>query len=147
MKVKNRKEVTNHKTGEITTTEITYAIKAKNSEEFFTTYFSFMKHMLKIKSALDLQVLAKFCMMLQFNSNRVMLTTGARKEMCTEFGVLNTNLSASIKRLKALGMMTGEDGDYEINPKIFWKGTSDERNNLLRTKGIELRIQFSAAEE
>lgn len=130
------------KDGEILTTSKTFAVKTQTTEEFYLTFFSFMQPHLKIKNMIDINVLTKMCMMMEYDSTEVMLPTQRRKTMCEELGMESTHLSNSFKRLRELGLIQGDSGVYEINPYYVWKGRTDAREKLLREKGIEIRLKF-----
>lgn len=128
--------------GAVTTTQQVYSLKLKSGEEFYMTYLSFMQHLLRIKSMIDVHVLTKFCSMMQFNSNQVFITTGVRKAICAELNLHNSNLSAAIRRLRDLGLISGEEGTFEINPIVVWKGTTETREQLLKERGLQLVINL-----
>lgn len=141
-RLKHETTVTDRETNQPITTSKTFSVRAKNSEEFYFTFLSFMQKQLKIKNLVDIQVLTKFCLIMEYDSTRVMLPAPRRKELCEELGIRSTHLSNSISRLKELGIMTGEGGMYEISPFLVWKGRTDERDKLLREQGLELKIKF-----
>lgn len=59
---------------------------------------------------------------------------------------IGTNsISAYLKKMKELKIITGKDGEYMINPKIFWKGDLNTRRNFLENK--ELRITFDLVDK
>lgn len=120
----------------------TYSIKVTNSEEFYFTFISYFKPMLRIKHIVDVHVLTKFCMLMEYDSTKVLLPTQRRKDICEELKIQTTHLSNSIKRLKVLGIMTGDGGIYEINPYLVWKGKTDTRDKLLREEGLEIKLKF-----
>ena len=35
-------------------------------------------------------------------------------------------------------MISGEKGEFRINPKIFWKGDAKSRKDLLKDKAIQI---------
>ena len=130
--------------GTSTTTSKSFNIKVKSSEDFYFTFLSYLKPALKIKSLRDIHVLTKMCLSMEFNSNKVMLPSSKRKEICGELNIQNTHLSNSIANLKKLGLMWGEGGVYELCPYVVWKGHTDARENLLRNEGIELKVKFKS---
>lgn len=130
--------------GSTTTTSKSFNIKVKNSEDFYFTFLSYMKPALKIKSLRDIHVLTKLCMCLEFNTNKVSLPSSKRKIICAELEIQNSHLSNSIQRLKALGLMWGEGGVYELSPFAVWRGHTDARENLFKKEGMELRLRFAA---
>lgn len=140
-------DTVNHVTGEILQTSKTFTLKVSNNDEFYMSYITFMQSIFKIKSITDVQVLAKFCIMMEYNTNKVLLPTGRRKELCEELGINNPNLSRSISRLKELNLISGDQGTYEINPTVYWKGTAAERTKLLHTRGLNINVKFTDREE
>lgn len=121
----------------------TINVRAKNSKEFYFTFLQMLKAQLKLKGITDIHVLTNLCIMMEYNSTRVKLTTSDRKRICEELSIKNSHLSNSLKRLVEIGLIVGIDGDYEINPFLAWKGSLDEREKLLMTKGVDIRIRFS----
>lgn len=124
-------------------TSKSFNIKVKDSEDFYFTFFSYMKPALKIKSVRDIHVLTKLSLAMEFNTNKVSLPSSKRKEICGELNIQNSHLSNSIQRLKALGLMWGEGGVYELSPFAVWRGHTDARENLLKNEGLELRLKFA----
>jgi len=118
-------------------------IKADNSRDFYFNFLHMVKEQLKIRGATDIKVLTNLCIMMEYNSTRVKLTTSDRKRICEDLNIKNTHLSNSLTRLVELGLIVGSDGAYEINPFLAWKGSLKERDKLLATKGIDIRIRFS----
>lgn len=142
-KLKHIEETVDTSTGEVTTITKSFSVKT-TSEAFYMTFIGNMASFYKITSITDVKILAKFCENTVFNTNKVSITTSKRKELCKSLNVTSQTFSNSINRLKKLGLITGSGGDYEINPTIFWKGTTDERSKLLKEGGLELRIKFKA---
>lgn len=140
-------DTVNHVTGEILQTSKTFTFKVNNNDEFYMSYITFMQSIFKIKSITDVQVLAKFCIMMEYNTNKVLLPTGRRRELCEELAINNPNLSRSISRLKELELITGDQGTYEINPTVYWKGTAAERTRILNSKGLSINVEFSNRDE
>lgn len=116
--------------------------KVDNSKDFYLTFIHMFKPQLKIKSVTDIHVLTYLCLNMEYNSTRVTLPTSRRQSLCKELDIANTHLSNSLKRLIDIGLITGGNGEYELNPFLVWKGKLDEREKLLATKGIEIRITF-----
>lgn len=117
--------------------------KADNSKDFYFNFLQMFKQQLKLKAMTDIHVLTNFCLNMEYNSTRVTLSASKRKLICNEIGIQNSHLSNSIKRLVDIGLIDGKDGEYEVNPFLAWKGSLKEREKLLATKGIEIRVRFS----
>lgn len=117
-------------------------VKVKNTEDFYFTFIQMFQQQLKIKSLTDVHVLTKFCLMMEYNSTKVKLTAGARKQLCDDIGIKMPHLSNSIGRLKEFGIIRGKDGEYEVNPFFAWKGKLSEREKLLSMNGVEIKLKF-----
>lgn len=144
---KHETTITNRDTGEVTTTSKTEHIsKVKNSEEFYMCYIQTMAMMMKITSMEDIRLLTKLCLMMSYGTNEVHLTTQRRQQAAKELGVHDTTISRSIGRLKKLGIISGDRGEYQINPIFYWKGTNETRDKLLREQGLTFKIQFGGKE-
>lgn len=142
MKLKNEEVVVDRDTGEIQTTIKTFNIRT-NSAQFFMTFIDSISGLFNISNNTDRRVLDQLCKRVQFNSSLVYLTANRRKEITEELGISKQSLSNSLSNLKKLKIVSGEGGEYELNPFIFWKGTTDEREKILKDKGLELRLKFT----
>lgn len=126
-----------------TTTAKTFNVKADNSEEFFMAFVKAMAPLVQFKSSgTDILVLVALCCAMSFEKNVVYLTKKTRNEICEQSGISASNLSRSLRRLEEAGLISGDDGNYIVNPLFFWKGTTDARNQVLREKGLEFKIRF-----
>jgi Firmicute plasmid replication protein (RepL) len=132
------KEILDKETGELVsvTTEKVYTIDAPK-DHFFMAFIDNMASFYKIKSATDKDVIVWLCSHAEYNTGKVRLTTKSRQELCEDLGLKNSSLSRSIKKLKELNLISGESGEFTINPEIFWKG-----DTLTRKKKIT--IEFNA---
>lgn len=130
-------------TGEVLTsiTSKTFTIKT-NPDKFYMTFIDYMAPLFKIRSDISKSILAWLCQHAEFNKGIVYLPSGTRKKLCEELQITSKNLSNYLKRLKDLDLIAGQDGEYQINPLIFWKGTINERNKKLSSE--EIRITFEA---
>lgn len=118
-------------------------VKTKTSEQFYMVYIECVAPLLKITSGNDAGVLSCLCTMMEYNTARVYLNADRRKEICDRIGIVNSVLSRSLASLRNLSLITGgEGGTYEINPYIFWKGNTADREKLLRNEGLTLKIKF-----
>lgn len=134
-------------TGELGVAEIkNFVIRSNTPEQFYMTYLEFMAPIFKIKSPTDMKVLAHMCLMMGYNSAKIDLSTKKRRELCEEVNIMNSALSRSLSSLTALGLISGGEGQYEVNPFVFWRGSSKERKKFIQREGIELRIKFKIEE-
>jgi DNA-binding transcriptional MocR family regulator len=77
----------------------------------------------------------------EFNTGKVLLPAGMRKECCDDLNISTNTLTNYLKRLKDHKLISGSDGIYLINPEIFWKGDTKTRAQLMQDE--TLRITFS----
>lgn len=104
---------------------------SKVQENFFFTFIDFVSGFFQLKSRVSKDVIVKFCMISEFNSNKVYLPTNRRKAVCEELNITSQQLSNAIHELKKLGLLTGEKGTYQINPIVHWKGSLQARQDLI----------------
>jgi len=136
-------ERVNQTTGEFVTSRKSVSVET-DSDKFFMTFISEMSSFYKINCLTDVKVLAALCSNAQFNSYTVLLPPSVRKTIMADCGINTQTMSNSMKRLKDLGLVSGADGEYHINPNIFWKGSTNERKKLLADKGLEINIKFTS---
>lgn len=78
----------------------------------------FMPALFKIRYILDVRVLAQLTFWMDANCN-VALSAKKRQTMRAMFGITNSCISSSIKRLKELEIISGGDGEFKLNPDYF----------------------------
>lgn len=132
-------------TGEVHMVETEKLVSVKTeTEEFFQIYCRLIASVYELKYADDIKILIKFCEIAQFNTGVVLLPAALRKKVCEEIGILTSNMSKSIKRLKDKELLTGDRGEYKINPAIFWKGEQKVRAQILKDNGLALTLNFKS---
>lgn len=143
------KEVLDPQTGEIVKYESSKTYKEKiNSENFYMVFLDYMTPLLKIKSHITRHVLDKLCQLAEFNSGKVSLSTGNRKEICDQLEINSQQFSKALKQLKELNLIDGESGMFTINPYIFWKGDqSIRRQELLNNKAFQITYEIVDLDE
>ena len=129
-------------TGEIVTTSKTFNIKVVG-EEFYMTFVPNMASFYEIKSLVDSKVLAKFGEYATFITGEVLLPPSKRAKIASDLKISVQQVTNSILNLKKLGLISGSRGAYELNPFVWWKGTTEARNNLLKNHSLELTVKFS----
>lgn len=139
-------ESVNEDTGEVLTTKKTVTFTSKSSDEFFMIFVKFIGGFFDLTSVLDMKLLVKFCQIADFNTGVVLLPSGLRKQIMEELDVKNSHLSNSIHRLKDANLITGSQGKYELNPIVVWKGDIKTRDQLIRDKGLEFKMNFTSKE-
>jgi hypothetical protein len=143
------KEVLDPQTGEIVKYESSKTYKEKiSSENFYMVFLDYMTPLLKIKSHITRHVLDKLCQLAEFNSGKVSLSAGNRKEICDQLEINSQQFSKALKQLKELNLIDGESGMFTINPYIFWKGDqSIRRQELLNNKAFQITYEIVDLDE
>lgn len=143
MKLKNEttKEVIDPNTGELVsvTSQKTFTIKT-TTESFYMTFINHSKHLFKLNSATDIKLIIKLCELAEYNTGRVILPSPLRKEVCEELEISSQQFSNAVSNLKKKKIIKGTKGLYNINPLIFWKGTTDMRSQILKNIEITFKI-------
>lgn len=146
MKLKNETTITtvHPETAEIVTETVskTFTVKT-NSEEFYMVFLTLLKDVMGLKSAVDIKVLYALCNQAEFNTGKVSMSTGKRKEIMEFIGITYNTLANSLCKLKKLGFITDKDRDYTINPKYFWKGDLATRERSLKEGRLSINIEFN----
>lgn len=139
-------EHTDLRTGELITIQKTFTVKAATSEDFYMTFLSGLNAICELSRPSDIKVLAILCSRAEYNTGIVKLSSAARKGIMQRLECSTSAFSNSLNRLKHSGLITGERGDFEINPHCFWKGTTDERRKLLESKSADLLVKYRGDE-
>lgn len=136
---------TDKDTGEVTHHEVTKLIKINigKQEEFYMTYCHYLSGIYQLTYADDIKLLVKLCEWGEYDTGRVSLTASKRQDVTRDLGMHNTNISKSLKRLKEKQLISGEGGDFLINPAIFWKGDRATRKQLLKKNGLNVTFNFN----
>lgn len=129
-------------TGEVVnvTTQKTFTIKT-TTDTFYMTFIKHTKSIFKLKSAVDIKLIIKLCELAEYNTGRVILPSPLRKDVCVDLEITTQQFSNAISSLKKKKLITGAQGLYNINPLIFWKGTTDNRVNLLKEIEVSYKIK------
>lgn len=130
-------------TGEVTIVQKAYSVKSSTPEEFFLTFLSGVNAIQKLTRPSDLKVLSILCSRAEYNTGQVSITSTDRKEIMEQLGINSPqSFTNSIARLKKEKLVSGERGSFIVNPEYFWKGTTNERNKVLKDKTFDLFINF-----
>lgn len=126
-------------TGEIVEyeTQKTFTHKIE-SESFYMTFVNYVAPIFKLKSDTAKNVLIWMCNHAEYNTGKVSLTTKQRILACSDLEISSNSLTNNLKKLKDLNLISGEKGDFIINPQIFWKGDTSTRDKLLRDNNIKI---------
>lgn len=145
-KLKYITESIDKNTGEVSLVTKTFAVKIPHEENFFFIFPEGTDYIYTIKGVVDIRVLFLLCSHVEFNSGKIYITSSLRNTFQDSLGISKQSFSNSITRLKKDGILHGSKGVYEINPRMFWKGTTDTRNKLLKDNKLEIHIKFKRNE-
>lgn len=136
--------IVDKKTGEVLTVHKDVTVPA-TGDNFFLVFLQNLGSLYKLKNAKEIHVLAKLCSMTVMNTGTVSLTTGRRKEISDELNMTQQNLSNILGKLKKNGLISGNDGEFTINPELMWKGSTLARQKWMNGQGMSMMIQFKTA--
>lgn len=134
--------LTNIETGEQFESVKQFFVEVKG-DNFYITYIDSISGFLKIRNSRDMRTLAILCCMADFNTGEVSISPAKRKVIIKELGITTQTMSNIITRLRKLDLISGDDGEYMINPKCFWKGKSSDREHILNTTGAHFKLTFN----
>ena len=141
------KQVIDKETGQVLdeTVEKHFSTSVK-TDSFFMVFFENFGTFLGLKNGSDIKLMACMCTKADFNTGLVRMSTSMRREICSEAGISLTNINKNLKRLSDVGLLILKEGDYVINPTVFWKGTMKSRTELLREGGMTFKVRLVGAE-
>lgn len=142
-KLQHIEESVDVETGEVKTVRKTFSVKSKNTEDFYLTFLSGMNALCNLTRPSDIKVLTVLCTMAEYNTGKVKITSADRKFVSSKLSISNQAISNSLIRLKEAGLLEGQRGTYIVNPQYFWKGTTDERQRLLKKRSIDILIKYN----
>lgn len=119
--------------------------KVKSEEHFFMTYIDVIAPWFGLKPESAKAVLMWMNKNAQWNTGIVLLPQKIRNTICEELSISQQTLSNCLSALKKSKLISGEKGEFRINPKIFWKGDTASRKALLKNKAIQ--ITFGLVDE
>ena len=132
-------------------TESKQFVYKSDEDSFYNVFIKYVHWMYDIDSAVTLKVLIYLMEIAEFNTGKVLLTTGQRTKLCEVVGISKPALSRAIRELVVAGAIaktyltngqTGEQmeikGEYMINPEMFWKGDQSTRKQLV----VEFRAVY-----
>jgi len=137
------KTVVDQSTGEIIdqTVEKHFVSEVK-TDNFFMVFFESMGAFLGLKQPADMRLIACLCKIAQFDTGVVTLSPKVRRELSKEANISLSNMSKSFKRLVESGLLIEDEGDYIINPNVFWKGSMKTRTEILQSEGLTFQIKL-----
>lgn len=131
----------NPETGELEEVEqIKDFVVKVDTEHFYMCFFEKMASFYGIKHLSDMKLMVSMCELAEFNTGIVHMTRKTRQRLCEQSGITITNLSRNLNRLIAIDLISYDEGDYTINPQVFWKGELKKRKELLEIDGLKFTI-------
>jgi len=140
MKLKNETVVISENGVEVTTSK-TYSVKVK-TDEFYMTFLDYVGPFFDLTKPTDKNLMIELCTMAEYNTGIVRLTAHDKKDIANKFNVAVHSIENSVTRLKQKNLITGDKGRYLVNPFIFWKGTTEERNKLIKQSKVSFGVSF-----
>lgn len=127
------------------TTQKEFYEKVKSEEHFFMTFIDVIAPWFGLKPESAKAVLMWMNQNAQWNTGIVLMPQKVRDDVCTKLGISQQTLSNCLTALKKSKLISGEKGEFRINPKIFWRGDAASRKALLKNKAIQ--ISFGLVDE
>lgn len=141
-----QREIVDVTTGELVKVDTQKTFTEKISpDNFYMTFIGYMSPLFNLHSDVARSILDWMCMRAEYNSGVVALSTSKRQKMCSDLSITSNQVTNNLKKLKELGLITGEKGEFTINPEIFWKGDTKTRQQVL--EGKSLKVSFELVEE
>ncbi len=85
------------------------------------------------------------CTKAEYNTGRVLLPTSERVRLCELLDISNNSLTNNLALLKKHNLISGERGEFIINPQIHWKGDTQTRDRLLQDSNMKITFSIEAA--
>jgi hypothetical protein len=111
-------------------------------EKAIQVYYENLMPFYKIRYNSTINVLWSIMAKLEYDTAMVHLTPSRRLEICNDLDVSNQSISNALFELKKLYVISGNNGDFMINPAIFWYGKKETRISMLLTPSIQERFNF-----
>lgn len=135
------KQVVDKETGEIIEQGVEkHFVSEVKTENFFMVFIENIAPFLGLKQAADMRLIACMCCIADYNTGIVHMTRKAKRDLCEKANISISNISRNLNRLMEVGLITEDDGDFTINPSVFWKGTTKTRTEFLQTGGMTFQI-------
>ena len=135
------REIVDRETGEILTAETSKVFTKKITDDnFYMTFIDYVSPYFKLPPN-AMKVLTWMCKNAEFNTGKVTLASKTRDQLAKDTGISPTTITSNLSTLKKAKLISGERGEFIINPQIFWKGELRARREIL--KDANLKITFS----
>lgn len=100
-------------------------------DSFYMTFPEFFKETYGKLKRSDHEIMIHFVSIMEYESNNISLSKEKREYLMNKYGINTYTFSAALKRLRDLHILLGQDGDYMINPAMFWKGNMIKRKEFI----------------
>lgn len=118
--------------GETISAEIT-TIKKVSKETFLQVYLDDFMSLMKIKEGSEYKIVLWIGKNMNFDTNEIALIKAIKERMAIDIGTNIRTIDNSVSSLVAKKILTQKGrGLFILNPKLFFKGSLDSRNNLLK---------------
>lgn len=135
------KQIVDTETGEITDTTVEkHFVTRVKTDEFFMVFIENLAPFYGLKQAGDIRLMVAMCEMAEFNTGIIRMSKKIRQMLCDKANISYSNISRHLSRLSASKLIIEDDGDYTINPTIFWKGSTTTRTEVLQNEGLTFQI-------
>jgi hypothetical protein len=111
-------------------------------ESFYMTFIGYMSPLFNLHSDVARSILDWMCMRAEYNSGVVDLSASKRQKMCQDLSITSNQVTNNLRKLKELGLITGDKGEFTINPEIFWKGDTKTRQQVLEGKSLKVSFEI-----
>ncbi len=138
-----QREIVDVTTGEVVKVDTQKTFTEKVSpESFYMTFIGYMSPLFNLHSDVARSILDWMCMRAEYNSGVVDLSASKRQKMCQDLSITSNQVTNNLRKLKELGLITGEKGEFTINPEIFWKGDTKTRQQVLEGKSLKVSFEI-----
>jgi len=111
-------------------------------ERAVQVYYDNLSPFYKLLHGAAMNVLWGMMTKLEYDTAMVHLTPNRRTDLCSEIGIGKQSFSNSLCELKQLCLISGDNGDYMINPAMFWFGKKETRISMLLSPEIQEKFRF-----
>jgi hypothetical protein len=138
-----QREIVDVTTGEVVKVDTQKTFTEKVSpESFYMTFIGYMSPLFNLHSDVARSMLDWMCMRAEYNSGVVDLSASKRQKMCQDLSITSNQVTNNLRKLKELGLITGDKGEFTINPEIFWKGDTKTRQQVLEGKSLKVSFEI-----
>ena len=131
------------------------------SDPFYGTYINYVGWIYDIRGGIALQLIVHMMNIAEFNTGQVVFSTAERKRFMKRTGCSRAALYKALAKLISVGAIapvvetdtdTGEiekaQGEFVVNPEMFWKGELSKRHKLIvsfKTENEDLKYDNNPA--